>query len=110
MADIISRAAAHEMVKGLQKWCITLPGNPRKTQVGYMSDDVRFGLDRLPAVDAAPVVHGRWIDEKPNDSLDPRMRCSVCTGVQSPLIKWRYYPICGAKMDGERRDDDGADA
>ena len=56
MADMISRAAAHEMVKGLQKWCITLPGNPRITQVGYMSDDVRFGLDRLPAVDAAPVV------------------------------------------------------
>lgn len=56
MDDLISRVAAHEMVKGLQEWCITLPGNPRITQVGYMSDAVRFGLDKLPTVDAAPVV------------------------------------------------------
>lgn len=53
------------------------------------------------SVDAVPVVHGRWIDENPDDSLDPRMRCSICTGVESPLIKWRYCPNCGAKMDEE---------
>lgn len=64
-------------------------------------------MEEAPAVDAVPVVHGRWIDENPDDSLDPRMRCSICTGVESPLLKWRYCPNCGAKMDGERRDGDG---
>ena len=62
-----------------------------------------------PNVDAVPVVHGRWIDENQDDSLDPRMRCSICTGVESPLLKWRYCPNCGAKMDGERRDEDATD-
>lgn len=61
----------------------------------------RYVIKRAPAVDAAPVVHGRWIDENPDDFLDPRMRCSICTGVESPLIKWRYCPNCGAKMIGE---------
>ena len=58
-------------------------------------------LNGLPVVDVVPVIHGRWIDENPDDSLDPRMRCSICTGVECPLIKWRYCPNCGAKMDSE---------
>jgi len=52
------------------------------------------------------VVHGRWIDENPDDFLDTRMKCSVCTAIESPLVKWRYCPVCGARMDGERWDDD----
>lgn len=101
--DLISRAAAHEMVKGLQKWCITLPGNPRITQVGYMSDDVRFGLDRLPVVDAAPVVHAEWVADGPG------LTCSACQEwvdsevyyMLSPRQNPTYCPYCGAKMDGE---------
>ena len=89
MDDLISRAAA---VRALAS-----------SNGDYLDALERF--ERLPAVDAAPVVHGRWIDENPDDSLDPRMRCSVCTGVESPLLKWRYCPNCGARMDGERRDE-----
>ena len=55
-------------------------------------------LDSIPAVDAVPVVRGFWIDENPDDFLDPRLRCSIC--IANPLIKWRYCPNCGAKMDG----------
>ena len=62
---------------------------------------IKAKIMKQPAVDAVPVVHARWIDENPDDSLDPRMRCSFCTGVESPLIKWRYCPNCGAKMIGE---------
>lgn len=61
--------------------------------------DFQTIVDIQPAVDAVPVVHGRWIDENPNDSLDPRMRCSVCKEIETPLIKWRYCPNCGAKME-----------
>ena len=101
--DLISRAAAHEMVKGLQEWCITLPGNPRITQVGYMSDEVLFGLDRLPAVDAVPAVHGRWVIDTAfgNDVMsNGRMvLCSEC-GQGRFTGKTNYCPNCGAKMDG----------
>lgn len=52
-----------------------------------------------PNADTAQVVHGRWINENLDDFLDPRMRCSICAEIESPLIKWRYCPNCGAKMD-----------
>lgn len=84
MADLISRAAALDVLVTSPNFHTTLTR-----------------IEELPAVDAVPVVHGRWIDENPDDSLDPRMRCSICTGVESPLIKWRYCPNCGAKMDGD---------
>lgn len=61
---------------------------------------IEEGLGELPAVDAVPVVHGMWIDENPDDFLDPRMRCSICRVIASPLIKWHYCPNCGAKMEG----------
>ena len=59
------------------------------------------------ASERVDVVHGRWIDENPDDFLDTRMKCSVCTAIESPLVKWRYCPVCGARMDGERRAEDG---
>ena len=101
--DLISRTAAIDAIGDLIK---EYRDNGKDEMADGMIIVRRYGIRRLPAVDAAPVVHAQWIDEKPNDSLDPRMRCSVCTGVESPLLKWRYCPNCGAKMDGERRDNE----
>lgn len=56
-------------------------------------------LERLPAVDAVPVVHGRWIDAV----------CSECGQYVYSGDARNYCPNCGAKMDGERGDDDAAD-
>lgn len=56
--------------------------------------------------DRVDVVHGRWIDENPDDFLDPRMKCSVCAAIESPIVKWRYCPVCGSKMDGDLHDRD----
>lgn len=97
MNDLISRAAALEIIEAVKNVSWSQSG---KVLCGKMYSQIKD----LPAVDAAPVRHGRWINENPDDSLDPRMRCSICTGIESPLIKWRYCPYCGAKMDGERRD------
>lgn len=58
-------------------------------------------IESIPAVDAVPVVHGKWIDENPDLYLNPRMRCSVCEQVEMPLVGWNYCPNCGAKMDKE---------
>lgn len=87
MDDLIPRAAAIKAFMG-------------KPPEYYHTSYIVGELNCVPAVDAASVVHARWIDENPDDSLDPRMRCSFCTEVESPLIKWRYCPNCGARMDG----------
>ena len=56
-----------------------------------------------PAVDAAPVVHGRWIIDTAfgNDVMsNGRMvLCSEC-GQGRFTGKTNYCPNCGAKMDG----------
>lgn len=53
-------------------------------------------INQAPAVDAAPVVHGKW---KPDPYCYHVFHCSVC---DSPFWAMRAYcPHCGAKMDGE---------
>jgi hypothetical protein len=59
-------------------------------------------------VDAVEVVHGRWIEKQEpitwcEDDVEIFYECSVCQCQnfgESP-----YCPNCGAKMDGERKDD-----
>ena len=52
-------------------------------------------IAEMPTIDAAPVVHGRWIANR---------ICSIC---RKGLTEWAaqngyyYCPNCGAKMDGE---------
>lgn len=76
-------------------------------------------LLREPTVDAVVVVHGHWEDEYGGKFVNPRYRCSVCKGKalyrfdQDCLGGWHevqaltdYCPNCGARMDGERKDND----
>ena len=61
-------------------------------------------IKRLPLIDAAEVLHGRWIDNCTN------IVCSVCNAEYSDEIVFmnrdfefedlQYCPNCGAKMDG----------
>ena len=105
MADLISREAAiAEIEEYIEKYSELEPETGYHNLKWCAMEEAKDVLSMLPAVDAVPVVHGRWVDENPDDSLDPRMRCSICTGIESPLLKWRYCPNCGALMDGERRD------
>jgi NADH pyrophosphatase NudC (nudix superfamily) len=64
-------------------------------------DDMISDIEDFPAADVEPVRHGRWIDENPASFWDPLMHCSVCGEVNIPLAKWRFCPMCGAKMDAE---------
>lgn len=90
-------------------------------------------IEELPAVDAAPVVHGRWdllITKYPAYLWQADASCSRCNhakynvwsgffpNVPSEIARSttqhyakkiklpNYCESCGAKMDGERRDDD----
>ena len=51
--------------------------------------------------DVAPVVHSRWEELTDGGYLDPRMICSNCSNISTPLVSWKFCPNCGAKMDKE---------
>lgn len=61
-------------------------------------------VKRQMAVDAVPVVHGRWVSEykiKPSKETDA-YHCSVCHDYYTTeSYNLRYCPRCGAKMDGK---------
>ena len=54
-------------------------------------------IERLPAADVAPVVHGKWGDNGIAGSI--LVKCSVC-GFDCGANSFSYCPNCGAKMDG----------
>lgn len=84
MADLISRAVAIEAAfKGADDWDGGF--NPKY-------------LNELPAVDAVPVVHGRWVYEDGDPATIP---CSVCNYRVMRYNNTKYCPNCGAKMDKE---------
>lgn len=54
-------------------------------------------IEELHAVDAVPVIHGRW--EVCGDC--GVTRCSVCKWNFEGHIDYKYCPNCGAKMDDD---------
>lgn len=67
-------------------------------------------IDEQPTVDAAPVVHGRWINYPEclgyeGAYCDENIVCSECHSVwniiDNDADRFDYCPECGAKMDGE---------
>lgn len=76
-------------------------------------DELIARIWSIPTVDAAPVVHGwwrgyvhsalvRWKDGEPVWADRNVYRCSRCDF--GTIAKHNYCPRCGAKMDGERKD------
>ena len=71
--------------------------------IGNFKDDlwhsatVRVAIDNAPTVDAVEVVHGSWLKR---GQIYKCSLCACCVGGH-----WDYCPNCGAKMDGERKED-----
>ena len=66
-------------------------------------------IQELPTIDAAPVVHGRWIETDYFDAHKvPIYECSACfQEVADHYIKCHKYCLhCGAKMDAEESTND----
>ena len=106
MDDLISRAAAIDVIgKMIHEY--------REKGEDDLADGMilarRYGIKQLPAVDAAPVVHGRWISYPEclayeNALHDDHIVCSACQSVWNIIDNdtecFDYCPTCGAKMDG----------
>lgn len=86
--------------------------------VHFNSGDIRYGIEvaiqaikDTPTADVAEVKHGHWIDKNAESRLRTQSWCSACGkrsgigGIESNRHK-AYCPNCGAKMDGERKDEE----
>lgn len=65
---------------------------------------IKAMLESLTAVDAVPVVHGRWVPDtwRGNDIMSggSMATCSECGKGWLDTRRMRFCPNCGAKMDG----------
>lgn len=99
MSDLISREALLDYIDStneIKDWCLNR----------YSADWIYSFVKSAPAVDAAPVVHGRWERKHSN------VCCTACskgyriTNGGPNVMTFVYCPMCGARMDGK---EDGAD-
>lgn len=92
---------------GKPEWCPLKVQEPKEMSDAELMDAIRKApIIVKPAVDAAPVVHARWIEIE--DSWgDCHYQCSECgeewnldagTPVENNM---NFCPCCGAKMDKE---------
>lgn len=96
MGDLISRAAAIE----------AFDDERVDRNYGDVSpESVIKVIESIPAVDAAPVVHGRWIHLDPRERATISGKCSCCGWeahyYENDVADMPYCPNCGAKMDKE---------
>ena len=91
----------------------------RIKQIGYEDNpyvlSIRQAVREIPAADAAPVKHGRWVETEEEICwhTENAVECSEC-GESYILDEWGYdefkrfmnfCPNCGAKMDKEEDDE-----
>lgn len=94
MSDLISKSALLEKIKNQMP---QFGGGIISQTIAVCTDVAVELVKEAPAVDAVPVVHGRWI-RTANDPLVNKFTCSVCG---NDSMKGKCCPNCGAKMDGE---------
>lgn len=71
------------------------------TRMAQRQSEIVLIIADAPTVDAAPVVHGKWIWDEENE-------CWVCSNCEDSALnnyRWQsvdsnYCPSCGAKMKG----------
>lgn len=89
VSDLISRAAARDVIN---TWARIENENVRM-------NSLHNDLNAIPAVDAVPVAHGRWVISP--GCWWPNGNCSICSEQHIGINYAKYCPNCGAKMDGE---------
>lgn len=91
-SDLISREALLEDIEAAKE---------NGGMGAVVADTLTRYVKRQPAVDAAPVVHGRWERKRSN------VYCTACskgyriTNGGPNVMTFVYCPMCGARMDGK---------
>lgn len=77
-----------------------MKGTGEEAQGAWKSD-----IDKMPTIDAGPVIHGEWVID--GEFID----CSVCKREKwsrvpyEDLVKrFKFCPNCGARLDGGKDD------
>lgn len=93
--DLISREAALDLFRNAMNSYRIVGMRSGKALIQRTVNEAFEGLNKLPAVDAEPVVHGRWIKHC------ACVECSVCgyNCWADSAPTYDYCPYCGAKMD-----------
>lgn len=99
MAEYIKRSVGVSILRAKANMAVLADAAPYFEKAAQM-------LEKLPAADVSPVVHGRWDDSGrytfPGGGT--AVRCTECgcalTVSEYHLNNWNYCPVCGAKMDG----------
>lgn len=96
MAEYIDRAVCLSILRAKANMAVLMGAAPYFEKAAQM-------LEKLPAADVAPVVHGVWVCVNKIDPISG-YRCSKCRRrVGFDLTP--YCPNCGAKMDGGDNDE-----
>lgn len=84
---------------------VTVSGRP--ATLDDAKSDVLRVIDEQKTVDAAPVVPGQWVGSgdgyADGELVYDMWACSECgydADGADEKPQWRFYPCCGAKMDG----------
>ena len=93
MAEYIERSAGVSILRAKANMAVLMDAAPYFEKATQM-------LEKLPAADVAPVVHGRWAHLGGDEWC-----CPVCGFVITTEGSWdkptkKYCEDCGAKMDG----------
>lgn len=97
MAEYIERAVCLSILRAKANMAVLMDAAPYFEKAAQM-------LEKLPAADVAPVVHGKWIPAVVDGTWAV---CSECSDNGRALNcklfrkRYKYCPHCGAKMDGE---------
>lgn len=117
MANEVRLIDANALLEEMDKFA-----NPMPNKSGYeFLHGIATAITEIedaPTVDAAPVVHGYWIDSKTVDHMGRvtgyGIDCSACDSVfknerrdvvQHWKERFKVCPFCGAIMDGGNEDD-----
>lgn len=93
MSDLISRDALLEHIDRRIQSIDIAPDPLYRIAWEIIRDWIEYDA---PTVDAVPVVHARWVFDRPY-----HYKCSACSSMWSSVATvMTFCPNCGAKMDG----------
>lgn len=109
-ADVLYKKTEEleKQAREASRQAITEPTQEKWNNILAERSAFKYDITQMPTIDAVPVKHGEWmpIQKQPyfRKHYSDEVSCSLCH--KKGHTAWNYCPNCGAKMDGERKDDE----